>query len=729
MIQQKNHDDRQTEDGSHPSSDPMNEETVIIDPIEAVKLLNGYGIMTPPQTVTGDELELTRSLGVDLKFPVVMKIVSREVSHKSDIGGVVLGVSSMDEAIEAYKRVISNATSAGVMGVDGVLVQEMVKNDSGVEFILGAKRDDTFGPTLLFGLGGKLTELYRDIALAVYPWSDADLEAMLDLSGRGRQVLEGYRGGPKIDRRPLVAMLRALGKIMIDHPEIVGIDLNPVILAARGPIALDARVLIDRRGPSARARGDLAVSEELTPLFEPHSIAIVGASENPEKIAGMIAPRLVQFGFPSADLYLVNPNRDTILNMPCYKSVDALPKPVDMACIVVPPKAVEEVLVETGRKGVKASIIFSSGFGEAGKTDVQERLGEIARRFAMRVCGPNTEGVVSPSSNTCATFSPTVGSFPELKEGSIAIVTQSGGIMIYLLSTIMDAGSGISRAVSSANEADLELGDYLNFFAHDQKTNVVGAFLEGVKNGPKFVKAVDNLARAGKPLVVVKAGRSEAGKLAAKFHTGAMTGSYEVYHALFRQMGIVEARDVEEVVDFLSAFSSQPVPRGNRLVVVSASGGANTMLADWCQEMGLSLPQLSSSTKEKLSRLLPDFANLRNPLDLTGEALSRPSLFESVLDEIVDEGDVFLILRVGGGTRAANSVIRCAERYRAKGKAVLTCWMTARRYAEESRQMLVSNRIPMYSSPLRAIRAIEAMVNYGVFQRRYSMKDGDGPRT
>lgn len=642
---------------------------------------------------------------------MALKLVSEEISHKSDAGGVKLGVVSEEDAKKIFGEFQSITTHLPSAKLTGVLVQKMLRGSP--ELILGAKRDETFGPVLLFGLGGIWTEIYKDVSMCVHPWRDRDLEAMLSRI-KGNRLLDGYRGGALVDKQALIQMLKNLGQMMLENPSILGVDLNPVIPdSSQGLAAVDARILV---GKPVEVRDEpLAKPEEVTPLFEPESIAVIGASENTEKIAGMVIPRLLKFGFPREKIYPVNPNRSNIIGLPCYRSIGEITTRVDLACIVVPPQLVEKVLEEAGEKGVRAAIIFSSGFEEAGKREAQEKLREIARRHGMRLCGPNTEGAVSPSNNSCATFSPTLDFFQRLPSGEGAIVTQSGGIMIYLLSNLADQGYGVSRAVSSANEADLGLSDYLRFFASDSKTKAVGAFLEGVKHGPKLARAIESLIEAKKPLIVVKAGRSEKGAMAARFHTGAMTGSYEAYRALFNQLGVVEAEDLEEIMDYLQAFTLQPVPKGERLVVISSSGGANTMLADWCHERGIVLPELSKGCVERLSKILPEFAALRNPMDLTGQALGDPTIFERVMDEVIEEGDIFLMLRVGGAVKAAKSIVKSAEMFRSKGKTIVACWMTSKQYAEESRRLLLENKVPVYGTPLKAMKAIDAMVRYSRF--------------
>lgn len=682
----------------------------ILTEIESKLLLADYGVASPKgEFVTN--LSEAHQAAERLGYPVVLKAVSNEISHKSEVGGVSLGLTKPEHVASAYAEILDNvAKKARGAKITGLFIQEMV--DGGLELIIGAKRDKTFGLTLVFGLGGIFTELLRDFSVRLYPCNRNELTKMIEEIGASA-MLAGYRGTYSFDSNEILDVLEAVGQMFLEDPRIQGADLNPVVAnkKTRRLVSLDARLVIAK--PTQSPRRQTVESSQLKPLFEPNAIAVVGASENPNKIAGMIVPNLLRFGFDRSHVFPVNANYPQLNGVECYPSILKVPGNVDLVCIAVPPHAVAGVLSEAGKKGARSAIIFSSGFEETGKGDEQQKLVEIARQYGMRICGPNTQGIISTGTKMMATFSPTLGFFSKLPIGRAALITQSGGLLVYLVGSMIEMGIGISHGVSSANEADLDVGDYLNFFVDDPKTEAIGIFLEGIRDGPKFLDAALRAHKAKKPIVVIKAGRSEKAALAARFHTGAMTGSYDVYQAMFKQAGIVEVQDINQVCDLLMAFTLQPIPRGKKLVVVSASGGANTLIADLCKDFGIELEDLSDETKTELQKIMPDFAAIRNPMDLSGQALGDSAMFENVLKIVAKhEGDFCLVLRVGGGTKAAEIVVNASEAFKKSGKALFACWMTPQEYGAESRKVFIQNGIPVYSTPRRAMEVIAAMVDY-----------------
>jgi len=686
----------------------------ILGPQESSDLLSKYGIKCPDQKLALNEDEAAQFVA-QMDSAAVLKIAGKNIAHKSDYGGVITGVDK-NNVRSTYRKLMSQFKDDDSKGV---LVQQFIRGTP--ELMLGGKRDDVFGVLLVFGIGGIWVEIYHDVSVCAYPCSDADLKrAVEEISGK--RLLEGYRGAKPVSKSALLEMLRGLGELMLNNPTVREVDINPVIPDSTGLLlAADVKIALSEESKPLPEKTEtsssmtVAKNADILKLFEPQSVAVIGASNNSDKIAGMIIPHLIKFGFPRDKIFPVNPHQETISNITCYKSVKDIPSEIDQACIVVPPSEVATTLKESGLKGIKSAIIFSSGFQEIGRGEDQRNLSDIAKSFNMHFCGPNTEGIISPFNNNCSTFSPSLEYFSKLVPGESAIVAQSGGVMMSIVGSLFELGLGISRAVSSGNEADLDVSDYLEFYASDPKTKAVSVFMEGVRNGPKFIRAAKALATAHKPCIALKCGRSEKGAKAALLHTGAVAGSYETYKAIFRQFGILEADDIEEIVDYLAGFTLQPLPEGRRLVVISASGGANGLAADACADAGLTLPEISEPTRKLMRSILPEFGSVTNPLDITGQVLGNPQLFEKMLESLVDEGDIFLTIRVGGGIKGALSLVKCSELFRQKKKTLISCIMSSRQSAESARSLLLENKIPVFGTPLRSIRAISAMMKYKEF--------------
>ncbi|MDA4129812.1 MAG: acetate--CoA ligase family protein [Thaumarchaeota archaeon] len=685
----------------------------IMDPLLAEHLLSKYGFKTPKQIIAKTEEEAVR-LASEIGGPVALKISSGEFVHKTELGGVKLNLTDEQAVRNAYRELIKSFTKETVSQNFSVLVQEMIRG-SGIELIFGAKRDDIFGPVLLFGIGGVLAEVFKDTAVCVDPWTDADLQRMID-SIKARPLLDGYRGSSPMDRMALFHFAKQLGQLVKENPDLKMVDFNPVVQNHKGDLLiLDAKLHMSKDYVAIAAeKSAISNPQDIKLLLRPRSIAVVGASNDPNKIGGMVIPRLLKFGFDKNSVFPINPKQDIVSGLACYKEIGLVPTAVDLACIAVPASAVPSVVKELGKNGVKMAIIFSSGFSEAGKTSLQQELQLVALENGVRLCGPNSEGVLSSKHNTFVSFSQRFDYLESLGSGSASIVSQSGGIMTFLGLSLAEQSSGFSNLVSTGNEADLELADFLHFFALDAETRAVGAFVEGIRSGKKFVEAAHALRRAGKPLVVYKSGKASKGAQVAGLHTGALAGSYQVFSSLLHQLGVIEAESLEEIGDVLAAFTMQPLPSGDRLIVASASGGINTIVADWCEARSIKLQELGEDTKSKLSEILPEFGAGSNPLDFTAQAMSTPSIMNDALKLVADEGDIFVVVMIGG-MFFAKTYLEISLPITSKNKTLITCWLSPRGVNEETRRLLLDRKLPVYSDPLRALKVVEALLAYSRF--------------
>lgn len=348
-------------------------------------------------------------------------------------------------------------------------------------------------------------------------------------------------------------------------------------------------------------------------LFYPRSVAIIGASRTPGKIGYEVLRNVIGFGF-EGKIYPINPNATKIMGLKVYPNVLDVPGEVDMAVISVPARIVPKVLNDCGLKGVKVVVIISSGFSEVGNVEAEHKLVEIARKYGMRILGPNVFGVLYAPSKLNATFGPM-----KVLKGYIAFISQSGALGIALMGWTFLERIGLSSVVSVGNKADIEDSDLLEFFMSDRNSRVILIYMEGLKNGRNFIEVAREVSRV-KPIIVLKAGRSKRGALAAASHTGSLAGSDEIYSAAFRQVGVLRAKSIQEAFDWARTMVSQPPPLNESVVVITNGGGAGVIAADACAEYNLNLMDLPEDLANKFREYMPPFGSTRNPVDLTGGA-------------------------------------------------------------------------------------------------------------
>lgn len=457
--------------------------------------------------------------------------------------------------------------------------------------------------------------------------------------------------------------------------------------------------------PSARAR--------IRRLLEAQSVAIVGASGDERKIGNRPVRFLSSLGF-AGRVYPVNPKLAECCGLPCFPTLAALPECPDLVVVVVNADSAPGVLEEAGALGVPSAIVLSSGFAEMGERgrQLQADLIDVARTHGITVCGPNSVGVVHTPTNLVATFSEalTRGGVPA---GSIGVVSQSGAYGTILLAEARTRGLGIRTYVSTGNEAGLGLGDYVGALVEDPEVRVIGGYVEGISDAAAFADALDDAAAAGKPVVLLKAGRSHHGGAAAASHTGALAGRDEAYEAAFRRHGVVRARTDAEFIDILEAFETLgALPNGPRVAVVTMSGGAGVLIADLLDESGLQMATLSEATSNELSRILPAFASTANPVDLTGQFVTNGDGLTDVLTTVgADPGVDVVMVYQGLAWQTDEQWLDAVGSLAGRG----VCVLAVRPLAEpgvHTRFRAVG--VPVYHSASSAVQVARAVIGWGV---------------
>ncbi|RLF16712.1 MAG: acetyl CoA synthetase [Thermoprotei archaeon] len=443
---------------------------------------------------------------------------------------------------------------------------------------------------------------------------------------------------------------------------------------------------------------------QLKYMFYPKSVAVIGASRKPGKIGHEILRNLIEYGYPGK-IYPVNPSADEILGLKCYKSVLEIPDEVDLAVISVPAKFVPEVLEQCGKKGVKAVAVISAGFGEIGNVDLERKIVEIARKYNMRLLGPNIFGLVYTPSKLNASFGPR-----DVLPGNIAFISQSGALGIALMGWTILEEIGLSAVVSVGNKADIEDADLLEFFGKDEHTKVILIYMEGVKDGRKFMKVAREVSKR-KPIVVIKAGRSERGAKAAASHTGSLAGSDRVYDAAFKQCGVLRANNFEEAFDWARALAILPPPSGENVVIITNGGGAGVLATDACEAYGLKLLEMPKDLEDKFRKYMPAFGSPHNPIDLTGQASEEQ--YKGALLEALNEPRIHSIILLYCQTiitdpeALADAIIEAYTQAKVK-KPIVVNFVGGVECDRAMRKMEKAG-IPTYPTPERAVSALAAL--------------------
>ena len=458
-------------------------------------------------------------------------------------------------------------------------------------------------------------------------------------------------------------------------------------------------------------------NENLKKFFNPKSIAIIGASKNLSSISGKALFYLKKHNYKGS-IYPVNPKYDEINNFTCYPNLQSIPGDVELAIIVVNSNLVYSMLEQCAQKRVRFVTIFSSGFAETGKEgiELQYKIVELAKSVGIRICGPNCQGAVDLFNKTTAAFSGALDMAP-LTEGPIGFVTQSGALGYSIFNLAQENGVGFSYVVSTGNEADLDCSDFLDFMLNDSNTKMVAAYIESIKDGQKFIQIADKAARLEKPLVVLKVGRSKAGQKAASSHTGALAGSDEVYDSVFKQKGIIRVNDIEELIDIAKLVNCQiKPPNGKGIGIVSTSGGGGVLCADTAEDCGLQVSELQHETLSIVQGLIPNFGFSLNPVDMTAQILKNaegfPNLMQAMLEDSGIDALVVVITMVSGqlGMRMVEDIIRIKKK---NPKPIVVVWTSGLKLVEEHFEILYNAKIPVFQSPVRAIKALSALIHYG----------------
>jgi acetyl coenzyme A synthetase (ADP forming)-like protein len=660
---------------------------------EARGICEAYGIAVPKEGVATTATDAAK-LAAKIGFPVVMKIVSPQILHKTEAGGVVVGVRSAEAAQEAFATIVANARRHDPKAtIEGVQVQQMLSG--GQEVIIGAVTDPAFGKLVAFGLGGILVEVLKDITFRLAPATREDALSMLD-GIAAAEILRGVRGAPAVDREALATMIVNVSQLVTDFPEVSELDLNPVFATSSGATAADVRVVLDFKPQVARYRpSQEVIVRQMNRIMKPDAVAVIGASAENGKIGNSVMKNLINGGYQGA-IYPIHPSATEILGKKAYKSVKDVPGSVDVAVFAIPAKFVAQALVECGEKKIPGAVLIPSGFAETGNVAGQEEIVAVARKYDIRLMGPNIYGFYYTPKNLCATFCTAYD-----VKGGAALSSQSGGIGMAIIGFSRSTKMGVSAIVGLGNKSDIDEDDLLTFFEQDDNTQIICQHMEDLKDGRAFAEVARRVSKK-KPVVVLKAGRTSMGARAASSHTGALAGNDKIYDDVFRQAGVIRARTLRDLLDFARGIPVLPTPKGNNVLIITGAGGSGVLLSDACVDNGLTLMAMPPDLDAAFRKFIPPFGAAGNPVDITGG--EPPTTYQNTVRLGLEDARIHALILGYWHTIItppmvfARLMVEVVESMRAKGidKPVVAS-LAGDVEVEEAAEYLYQHRIPAYA--------------------------------
>lgn len=684
-------------------------ETISLSESESKKVLAQYGVPVVSERIAENE-ETAVKAAEETGFPVVLKGLGSKILHKTERGLVHLNLTDTGMVRKAAASIIKEAGEE----LEGILVQPCLEGKR--EFVAGFFRDKLFGPVVMFGLGGVFTEALSDVSFRLAPLEKADAVEMLN-EINSKALLGSFRGESEADMDQLIQVITGLSRIGIERPEITEIDINPLLITPEGKVcAVDALVVKSSAEPEKEVSVPYIKPEDIGSLFYPKSIAFIGASSGIFKWGHSLLTNTLG-GKYEGKVYRVNSRGGVVAGGKAYKSIADIPGEVDLGIVTIPEAYVMDLIPQFKAKGIKKVVLVTSGFGETGE-EGKEREKELVKKATeagILILGPNTMGISNPHIKLNCT------SFPIRPEpGHTAIIAQSGNMGVQFMAFAKQQGIGIRAFCGSGNEAMITIEDYLAGFEVDPMTKTVMMYVESVKNGRRFFESARRVGKK-KPILLLKGGESEEGTKAAASHTGALTSDSRVFDAVCKQAGIVKAKQSTDLLDFAASFSSLPLPKGNRIAVITMGGGWGVVTADLCASYGLKVPELSEELIGEIDKLLPPYWSRGNPVDLVAE--NEPAIMIKLLEELMkwDGCDAVIHLGVLGRIYALEhyeaSITKIDDTY---DHAFFKGLKKGFKEFEENYMKLMISLMEKYEKPVIGVRMLDDGIEKTIFRVKES---------
>ena len=685
----------------------LTKEKVITEEL-AKQVLTEYGVRVPKYALVTDAEEAEIEAG-KVGFPLVAKIVSPEILHKTDVKGVKVGLQNQEDVKNAFNDMYDRLSKQ--YNVKGVLLEKMAAA-GGVELIVGLQNDPQFGPVIMAGIGGIYTEVFKDVSFRVLPITKEDAISMID-DLKGNKILKGFRGMPSVNMNMLAEALVNIGRFGTEMaPYYESIDFNPIIVYENEYVVVDAKILL-------REKPDLEVistaqprSEYMDLFFNAKSVALIGASPEVGKVGNSVLESLAKHEY-TGKVYPVNAKAySEIMGLKAYKSIDEIPDKVDVVVVTVDLKFVPDLLRSAAKKDVHNFVIISGGGKELGgeRATIEAQIRELSKELQIRIIGPNCIGMFNGENRLDCAFQGHARMIRPRK-GDVAFLSQSGTVGIAFMES--SDTFGMSKMISYGNRSDVDEADMIWYLSEDPQTKVIGLYVEGLGDGRKFMNAARRVViERGKPVVVFKNGRSIRGAKQAASHTGSLGGSYAVVKGALDQAGIISVDSYEEMTAALKALTWQPVPNGGKVAMVTNGAGPIIAAIDHFERLSLQVAELSEETKKSLKDHYPPTYVIGNPCDITGSANADDYRF--AIQSFMDDPNIDIIMPwfVFQDDPLEESIVNVLASFQKQKKKPILVGAMGGPFTEKISQQIEDTNVPVYHSVIEWVTAAGALAKW-----------------
>jgi 3-hydroxypropionyl-CoA synthetase (ADP-forming) len=676
----------------------------------AKQVLTEYGVKVPKYALVKSADEAGAQAQA-VGYPLVAKIVSPQILHKTDVKGVKVGLQNEASVRETFDDMYGRLSKQ--YNVKGVLLEKMA-GSGGVELIVGLQNDPQFGPVIMAGIGGIYTEVFKDVSFRVLPITKEDAVSMVE-DLKGSKILKGFRGMPAVNMDMLATALVNIGRFGTEMaPYYESIDFNPVIFYENDYVVVDAKILL-REKPDleiiSKAQPD---SEYMDLFFNAKSVALIGASPEAGKVGNSVLESMVKHDY-KGKVYPVNAKGYTeIMGIKAYKSLDEIPDKIDLVVVTVDLRFVPDLLKSASKKGIHNFVVISGGGKELGgeRAAIEAQIKELSKSLRIRIIGPNCIGMFNGENRLDCAFQGHARMIRP-KNGNVAFLSQSGTVGIAFMES-SDA-FGMSKMISYGNRSDVDEADMIWYLAEDPQTKVVGLYVEGLGDGRKFMNTAKKVIKErSKPIVVFKNGRSTRGAKQAASHTGSLGGSHVVVKGALDQAGIISVDSYEELTAALKALNWQPVPRGGRVAMVTNGAGPIIAAIDQFERLGLQVAELTEQSKKSLREHYPPTYVIQsgNPCDITGSANADDYRF--AIQTYMDDPNVDIVMPwfVFQDDPLEETIVDVLASFQKQKKKPILVGAMGGPFTQKIAQRIEDANVPVYLSVTEWVTAAGAMAKW-----------------
>ena len=641
-----------------------------------------------------------------------MKVVSPQILHKTDVGGVKVGLQNEKEVKRAFNDMYKRLSKKKGVQLKGILLEKMVPQ--GVELIVGLQNDPQFGPVIMVGLGGVLTEIFKDVAFRMLPITVADAKSMLQ-ELKGAKILQGFRGSKPIDQNMLAKALVQIGKLGVDNAGYFdSIDFNPIVVYPKSYYVVDAKILLRKEFKQNAISTAQPNADFMEKFFTPESVALVGASATPGKIGNSVLDSMAKHDY-KGKVYPINPKADEILGIKCYPSLEAIQDPIDLVVVCVDLSVTPPVLEACAKKGIHSVVIVSGGGKELGgeRAKMEAEIKRLSEQHKIRIIGPNCIGMFNAANRLDCAFQGQAR-MVRARLGDVAFLSQSGTMGISFLETA--DSFGLSKMVSYGNRSDVDEADMIWYLASDPQTKVITLYVEGFGDGRKFIETAKRvMVEKHKPVVMWKSGRTALGAKQAASHTGSLGGSNAIIMGAFKQAGIISVDSYQELAGVVKALSWQPAAKGNRAGLVSNGAGPMIGAIDHFERFGLEVAKVTEATLGEMKAHYPPTYVLGsgNPVDVTGGANADD--YRYAIQKFMDDPNVDIIMPwfVFQDDPLEETIIDYLGEFSRQGKKPILVGGNGGPYTQRVSALIEKHKVPVYDDIRTWVAAAAGLLQWG----------------